>query len=67
MSDEHVHKCHSWFFPLALEPQDPHLGVTKDSSDCGTRPKAREAIRVVKSAQFSHPGIMPDFLAREIA
>src|SRR5262249_61568380 len=61
-----AHRCHRWFFPPALEPQDSHLGVTKDSSDGGTRTKAREAIRIFKSPQFSHTGIMPDFLTPEI-
>src|SRR5262249_51514056 len=64
---ERAHRCHRRFFPPALEPQNPHLRGTKDSADCGTRTKAREAICVCKTPQFSHTGIMPDFLAREIS
>src|SRR5262249_60141170 len=64
---ERAHRCHRRFFPPALEPQNPHLRGTKDSADYGTRTKAREAICVCKTPQFSHTGIMPDFLAREIS
>ena len=61
----HAHRCHRRFFPSALEPQDPHFGVTKDAADCGVRTKAREALRVDQSSRCAHLQSMPLFLVAQ--
>jgi len=48
---------------VALQGDDPCLGVAEDAAHDGARPKAGEAVRIGKAHDFSHSEIMPSFPA----
>ncbi len=62
-----AHTFHRPFFPPAHEAHEACLGVPEETSDRGLGTEARELVRVIEAAVFSHPRIMPVGFSQEEA
>jgi hypothetical protein len=65
MPDGSDHRHHNTFFLAATQPQNANLGVAKLAANRRFRFKAWEAICILQTTVFFHPGIMASFYSPE--